>query len=429
MFLCFSMFGVRIGNITKVFAREVLDSRGNPTVRAVVITKGGIGNATAPSGASTGVHEALELRDGGRRYGGRGVKKAVANVSGRIAKTLFGMDVGNQGEIDRAICELDGTANKSSLGANATVAVSMAAMNCAADEAGIGAYRLLGGKLLPSPMMNLINGGKHAGSGLSVQEFMAFPHGFKTFSDALCAGVEVYHCLGGMVAKKYGKGATGLGDEGGFAPPCKSTREALGILEKAIDECGYCGKISIALDAASSSFFDDKSGYLLDGKIISSSELEDFYVQLASEFPIVSIEDPFEEESCGEFASLRKRLAGKAQIVGDDLICTNVERLRMAIAQKSASALLLKVNQIGTVTEALQAAALCRKNKMAVVVSHRSGESEDCAIADIAVGIGCGQIKAGAPARGERTAKYNRLLEIEEECGGAFAGKSRLLLS
>jgi enolase len=357
------------------------------------------------------------------------VRKAVANVNGRIAKALFGMDVGAQGEIDSKMCALDGTANKSSLGANATVAVSMAAMNCAADEAGVGAYRLLGGKLLPAPMMNLINGGKHSGSGLSVQEFMAFPLGFKTFSDALCAGVEVYHCLGGIVAKKYGKAATGLGDEGGFAPPCKSTREALGLLEKAIDECGYSGKISIALDAASSSFFDNKSGYLLDGKRISPSELEDFYAQVASEFPLVSIEDPFEEESFGQFASLRKRLAGKVQIVGDDLICTNVQRLRMAIGEKSASALLLKVNQIGTVTEALQAADLCKKNKMAVAVSHRSGESEDTFISDLAVGISCGQIKTGAPSRGERTAKYNRLLEIEAECGGKFAGKSCLRLS
>jgi enolase len=429
MFFCFSKPGVEIGKITKVFAQEVLDSRGNPTVRAMVASSGGVGKATAPSGASTGVHEALELRDGGGRYGGRGVRKAVANVNGRIAKALFGMDVGAQGEIDSKMCALDGTANKSSLGANATVAVSMAAMNCAADEAGVGAYRLLGGKLLPAPMMNLINGGKHSGSGLSVQEFMAFPLGFKTFSDALCAGVEVYHCLGGIVAKKYGKAATGLGDEGGFAPPCKSTREALGLLEKAIDECGYSGKISIALDAASSSFFDNKSGYLLDGKRISPSELEDFYAQVASEFPLVSIEDPFEEESFGQFASLRKRLAGKVQIVGDDLICTNVQRLRMAIGEKSASALLLKVNQIGTVTEALQAADLCKKNKMAVAVSHRSGESEDTFISDLAVGISCGQIKTGAPSRGERTAKYNRLLEIEAECGGKFAGKSCLRLS
>lgn len=429
MFFCFSKPGVEIGKITKVFAQEVLDSRGNPTVRAMVASSGGVGKATAPSGASTGVHEALEMRDGGGRYGGRGVRKAVANVNGRIAKALFGMDVGAQGEIDSKMCALDGTANKSSLGANATVAVSMAAMNCAADEAGVGAYRLLGGKLLPAPMMNLINGGKHSGSGLSVQEFMAFPLGFKTFSDALCAGVEVYHCLGGIVAKKYGKAATGLGDEGGFAPPCKSTREALGLLEKAIDECGYSGKISIALDAASSSFFDNKSGYLLDGKRISPSELEDFYAQVASEFPLVSIEDPFEEESFGQFASLRKRLAGKVQIVGDDLICTNVQRLRMAIGEKSASALLLKVNQIGTVTEALQAADLCKKNKMAVAVSHRSGESEDTFISDLAVGISCGQIKTGAPSRGERTAKYNRLLEIEAECGGKFAGKSCLRLS
>jgi enolase len=279
-------------------------------------------------------------------------------------------------------------------------------------------------------MMNVLNGGKHAQTGLSVQEFLIYPLGFKSFSDALYAGAETYHCLRGIIAKKYGGAAVGLGDEGGFAAPCKSAADALSLLESAIGEAGYGKRVKIAIDAAASSFFDAKSGcYTVDGKRMSCAQLADFYLSLAKEFPIVSIEDPFDEEAFEDFAHLRKRLSGRAQIVGDDLVVTNVSRLKQAIAYNSISALLLKVNQIGTLTESVAAAALCRRSGLGVVVSHRSGETEDSCIADIAVGLGFGQIKAGAPARGERTAKYNRLLQIEEELQpGSFAGASGLSL-
>ena len=421
-----------MSRITKVRAREVLDSRGNPTVQAEVFSEKGWGRATAPSGASTGKHEALELRDGGKRYGGKGVKKAVANVNGQISKALFSADVSDQNSIDALLCGLDGTPNKSRLGANATTAVSLATAQCAASEAGVGLYRLLCGQgkpLLPAPMMNVLNGGKHAGSGLAVQEFMIFPLGFTSFSEALRAGSEIYHELGSLVARKYGKAATGLGDEGGFAPPCKSTREALGIIESAVDECGYGSKVRLAIDSAASSFYNARTGkYAMDGKELSAGQLSDFYVRLVKEYPIVSLEDPFDEECFGEFAELHRRLSGKVQVVGDDLLVTSVQRLRMGIESGSMGALLLKVNQVGTLTEALEAASLCRKSGLGVIVSHRSGETEDCSIADIAVGIGCGQIKTGSLARAERTAKYNRLLQIEEELpGGSFAGGSRIV--
>lgn len=421
--------GVTTGRIRQIHAREVLDSRGNPTVQADVFSERGFGRATAPSGASTGVHEALELRDGGARYGGKGVKKAVANINGPIAKALCGMDASDQKAIDSALCELDGTENKSRLGANTTTAVSLACAQCAANEQGVGLYKLLSkGKkpLLPSPMMNVLNGGKHAGSGIAIQEFMIFPIGFKSFTDALCAGSEIYHELGSLIAKKYGKQATGLGDEGGFAPPCKSSEDALSIMEAAIDGCGYQKEVKFAIDAAASSFYDSKSkNYAIDGKKLSAGELSDMYIGLVKSFPIVSLEDPFDEESFNEFAFLRKKLSGKVQVVGDDLLVTNVSRIRAAIRQSSVSALLLKVNQVGTLTEALDAAELCFKSGMGVVVSHRSGETEDTAIADIAAGIACGQIKTGSLARGERTAKYNRLLQIEEELPqGSFAGGS-----
>lgn len=417
-----------MGKITGIFAREVIDSRGNPTVQAEVRSERGFGRATAPSGASTGVHEALELRDGGKRCGGKGVRKAVANVNGKIAKALAGMEVSGQKAIDSAMVSLDGTKNMSSLGANATTAVSLAVAQCAASEQGVGLYLMVGGKkkLLPAPMMNVLNGGKHAANGIAIQEFMIFPTGFRSFSDALFSGTEIYHELGRLVAKKYGKGTTGLGDEGGFAPPCKDTRSALSLLESAIGECGYGKKVLLAIDAAASSFYDAKSkSYLVDGRALSAGALSDFYVSLSREFQIASIEDPFEEDSFQEFAVLKKKLAGKVQIVGDDLLVTNVSRIGTAIEKRAVSALLLKVNQIGTLTGALDAAVLCSRNGMGTVVSHRSGETEDTSIADIAVGIGCGQIKTGSLARSERTAKYNRLLQIEEELpAGSFAGGS-----
>lgn len=454
-----------MSNITKVFAREVLDSRGNPTVQADVFSERGFGRATAPSGASTGIHEALELRDGslpledcasrtanrsaaqqntlcsvrahssrklesggGARYGGKGVLKAVGNVNSRIAKALIGRDASSQEDIDYAMIELDGTENKSSLGANATTAVSLAVAQCAAAEARVGLYRLISGKkkILPAPMMNVLNGGKHAANGVAIQEFMFFPLDFPSFSEALRAGAEIYHSLGRLITAKYGKGTTGLGDEGGFAPPCRETREALDLLVSAIDDCGYAGKVKLAIDAAASSFYvPEGKKYEIDGKKVSAGELSDIWVTLCKGYPIASLEDPFEEDSFSEFASLRKKLAGKVQLVADDLFVTNVSRIQVGIKKKSASALLLKVNQIGTLTEALEASALCLKNGMGTVVSHRSGETEDTTIADIAVGIGCGQIKTGSLARAERTCKYNRLLQIEEEIGAkAFARDS-----
>ncbi len=399
-------------------------------MQADVSTARGFGRASAPSGASTGIHEALELRDGGRKWGGKGVSKAVANVNGKIARALRGHEVSSQQGIDALICRLDGTPNKSRLGANATTAVSLACAQCAADEKGVGLYRLLGGKKLPAPMMNVLNGGKHAMTGLSIQEFMVFPLQFPSFSEALRAGTEIYQTLRGIIAKKYGGAATGLGDEGGFAPPCKDAHEALSLLEKAIGDCGYQKRVKIAIDAAASSFYQEKAGnYLVDRKKMSSGQLTDFYALLAKSYPIISIEDPFHEEAFGDFAALRRKLSGKAQLVGDDLVVTSVPRLLQAMKQRSISSLLLKVNQVGTLSEAIDAAMLCRRNKLGVVVSHRSGETEDATIADIAVGLNCGQIKTGASARGERTAKYNRLLQIEEELpSGSFARASGIVL-
>ncbi|MCX6778544.1 MAG: phosphopyruvate hydratase [Candidatus Micrarchaeota archaeon] len=411
--------------IKSIFAREVLDSRGNPTVEAEVATSsGGFGKAIAPSGASTGAHEALELRDGGKRYGGKGVLKAVANVNTKIARALKGMDAAKQREIDETMLELDGTENKTNLGANATVAVSMACSRAAANSLGIPLHahfsKLSGrkGKLLPVPMLNVLNGGKHAGTRLSIQEFMIIPKGAKSFPECLQISAETYHALGSILKKKYGVTAKNVGDEGGYAPPINSTEEALDALVQAIEECGYSKKIFLGIDSASSSFYDEKSGkYKLDGKMASKEHLLEFYVQLASKYPIISYEDPFAEEDFESFAMLVRKVAPKIQVVGDDLVVTNVKRIREAIRRKSMTALLLKVNQIGTITESLAAAKMCFENGMSVVVSHRSGETDDDTIADLAVGIACGQIKTGAPARGERTAKYNRLLRIE----GSFA--------
>ena len=413
-----------MSKIIRVAAREILDSRGNPTVQADVHSQHGFGRASAPSGASTGAHEAHELRDGGKRYSGKGVKKAVANVNGSIAPALRGKEVSGQQAIDALLCSLDGTPNKSKLGANATTAVSLAVAQCAAAERGVGLYSLMGGRTLPAPMLNVLNGGKHASCALAMQELMIFPLYFDSFSSALQAGTEIYHALGALIAKKFGPQAKLLGDEGGFAPPLRSTSQALDLLESAIKECGYGKKVKIAIDAAASSFYDSKTRkYSVDGKKLSASQLSDFYCTLAKSYQLVSLEDPFEEESFGEFAALRKRLAGKTQIVGDDLLVTNVSRIKEAIRQGSCSSLLLKVNQIGTLSESLEAAHLCKAKGLGVIVSHRSGETEDSTIADIAVGIACGQIKTGAPARAERTAKYNRLLQIEEELGSGHYAK------
>jgi enolase len=419
-----------MAKITKAIGRQIIDSRGNPTLEAEIWCGNVMGYAAAPSGASTGSHEALELRDGGKPFHGKSVLNAVANINKKIAKKLVGMDASNQRAIDSALISLDGTPNKSVLGANATVAVSLAASHAAANCKGIGLYAHLGGKILPVPMMNVINGGMHAGSGLAIQEFMVMPVGCKSFSSALQAGCEIYSTLRGTIKSRFGPGATSVGDEGGFAPHAHGTEEAISLILSAIKENGYENEVKLAIDAAASSFFQISSRkYSIDGRDLSSGELLDFYSSLCAKYPIVSLEDPFHEDDFDSFAAIRKKLSGKVQVVGDDLTVTSMPRLQIAIERRSISSLLLKVNQVGTLSEALDAAALCKKSKLGVVVSHRSGETGDDSIADIAVGIGCGQIKAGAPCRGERTAKYNRLLRIEEELGkkGKFAGKSGLV--
>jgi enolase len=406
--------------ITAVWAREILDSRGNPTVEVDVVTENGFGSAAAPSGASTGQHEAHELRDGGARYLGKGVLNAVDNVNNLIGPALLDMDIEDLAAIDLKMRQLDGTPDKSRLGANATVAVSMAALRAASSSSGKMLHEYLGGTVLPRAMFNIINGGKHAGGKLAVQEFLIMPEA-DTFAGRLRMASEIYHVLGKQLSSKYGPAARNVGDEGGYAPPIDNTYVALDSLVAALEETGYTGRCGLAFDAAASSFYSNGS-YAIDGKQLKESELIDYYADVAKAYRLVSIEDPFDEESFGAFASLVKELPG-VQIVGDDLVVTNVARIRRAIDEKSMTALLLKINQIGTVSEALDAAKLCRENGLNIVVSHRSGETEDCFIADFTVGINAGQIKTGAPARGERTAKYNQLLRIEERmASGAAAG-------
>ncbi|MCX9025927.1 MAG: phosphopyruvate hydratase [Candidatus Methanoperedens sp.] len=411
--------------IEHIHAREILDSRGNPTVEVDIETESGFGRASVPSGASTGTNEALELRDKDKRYLGKGVTKAVTNVNTIIAEAILGMDVRDQREIDTTMLELDGTQNKSILGANAILGVSLAVAHAAADSIGISLYRYLGGTnafTLPCPTMNVINGGKHAGNDLAIQEFMIQPGGAKTFSEALRMGAETYHTLGAILVKKYGNSAVNVGYEGGYAPPLKNTTDALDALTDAIEVAGYNKKITIGLDSAATEFYKDGK-YKVDGKKFSSGELIDFYAQLVDTYPILSIEDPFEEESFEDFAELTKKLKDTI-IIGDDLFVTNVKRLEKGIKMNAGNALLLKVNQIGTLSESFDAARLAQKNKFKVVVSHRSAETEDTTIADISVAIGAEFIKTGAPARSERNAKYNQLLRIEEELGkaGRFVG-------
>ena len=406
--------------IENIHAREILDSRGNPTVEVDVTTEIGFGRASVPSGASTGTNEALELRDKDNRYHGKGVKIAVNNVNTEIKKALLGIDARNQRDIDRLMLELDGTQNKSRLGANAILGVSLAVAHAAADSLGLSLYRYLGGTntfTLPCPTMNVINGGKHAGNELAIQEFMIQPVGAKTYSEALRMGAETYHTLGTVLSKKYGTSAVNVGYEGGYAPPLATTRDALDSIIYAIEETGYEKKITIGLDAAASEFFK-KDKYSIDGKTLSNGELADYYADLVKTYPILSIEDPFHEEAFDDFAALTKNLKDKI-IVGDDLFVTNPKRLEKGIKMNAANALLLKVNQIGTLSEAFDAARLAQKNKYKVIVSHRSAETEDTTIADISVALGAEMIKTGAPARSERNAKYNQLLRIEEELGKA----------
>lgn len=401
--------------IKEVTARMIFDSRGNPTLQAIMLAPNGTGTADAPSGASTGKYEAVELRDGGNAYGGKGVCKAIESVR-RISNVIKGMDVTDQRKIDNAIIAADGTPNKSNFGANATTAVSLAVARTAANCTGKELFDYLNASAnrLPLPMMNIINGGKHAGSGLAVQEFMVVPLGAKSFAEAMRMGTEVYHALKGLIEDRYGKGATGVGDEGGFAPQIKKTRDALDIIMRAIEKSGYASEMKVSLDCAASSFYMKKK-YKIDGRSMGADKLLDFYLGITDEYPIFSIEDPFDEEDFASFAKLCK--AGKCKVVGDDLTVTSVERIQKAINMGSIDTLLLKVNQVGTLSEAMDAAMLCRNNKCGIIVSHRSGETCDPFIADLAVALDCGMIKAGAPCRGERVAKYNRLLEIESLLG------------
>ncbi len=411
--------------IEHIHAREILDSRGNPTVEVDVLTESGFGRASVPSGASTGTNEALELRDKDKRYLGKGVAKAVNNVNTEIKEALTGLDVRDQREIDGLMIELDGTENKARLGANAILGVSLAAAHAAADSLGISLYRYLGGTnafTLPVPTLNVVNGGKHAGNELVIQEFMLQPRDAKTFKEAIRMGAETYHTLGSILVKKYGNSAVNVGYEGGYAPPLKNTTDALDALAGAIEEAGYDKKISVGLDCAASEFYK-KGKYTIDGKTYSAGDLVDLYADLVRTYPILSIEDPFEEEAFGDFAALTEKLKDTI-IIGDDLFVTNVKRLEKGIKMKAGNALLLKVNQIGTLSEAFDAARLAQKNGYKVVVSHRSAETEDTTIADISVALGAEMIKTGAPARSERNAKYNQLLRIEEELGkaGRFGG-------
>ncbi|MHA1707848.1 MAG: phosphopyruvate hydratase [Candidatus Heimdallarchaeaceae archaeon] len=404
--------------IKKVKAREILDSRGNPTVEVDVYTKNGFGRAMVPSGASTGKFEALELRDKDGRFLGKGVLKAIENIETNIAPKIIDLDSTNQHEIDYLMIDLDGTENKSRLGANAMLGVSLAVCKAAADSLNLPVYRYLNAdaNTLPVPMLNVINGGKHAGGNLKIQEFMLIPHGFAKYKDALRAACEVYQTLKKNL-KRFGPSAINLGDEGGFGSPVDTAPEALQMLVDAIHDVGYeAGKqISIGLDSAASEFFENGL-YEVDGNKLTGDELIEYYLELIDQYPIISLEDPFDENDFLSFAKLLAKVIN-ISIVADDLTVTNPKRIQMAIDQKSANYLLLKVNQIGTLTEAIKAAELARNSGWGINISHRSGETEDAFIADLAVALAAERIKTGAPARGERTAKYNQLLRIEEELG------------
>ena len=416
--------------IDAIHAREILDSRGNPTVEVeVLLSDGQIGRAAVPSGASTGEHEAVELRDGDKgRYLGKGVQKAVDAVIDQIAPALIGFDATDQRSIDQSMIDLDGTANKSKLGANAILGVSLAVANAAAASADLPLYKYLGGPnahVLPVPLMNILNGGSHADSDVDIQEFMVVPLGAETFSEGLRWGVEVYHALKAVLQAKGL--STGLGDEGGFAPNLPSNRAALDLIQEAIRNAGYTPgqDIALALDVASSEFFKD-GAYQFEGKSLSSSEMSAYYAELVADYPLVSIEDPLDENDWEGWKTLTDAIGDKVQIVGDDLFVTNPERLQTGIDSKTANSLLVKVNQIGSLTETLDAVSLAQRAGYTTITSHRSGETEDTTIADIAVATNAGQIKTGAPARSERVAKYNQLLRIEEELDDAarYAGRS-----
>jgi enolase len=406
--------------IEDIRAREVLDSRGNPTVEVTVrLEGGGLGKFSVPSGASKGKREALELRDGGKWLRGMGVVKAVRNVNEIIRPSLLGVDASIQALVDSILIQLDGTPNKSRLGANSILGVSVASAKASADQLNIPVYRYLGGafsNVLPVPLMNIINGGKHAGNDLSIQEFMIVPVNFKTFKDALFAGVSIYMELRSLLEERYGRHAINLGDEGGFAPPMKRTEEALDSLVSSIERAGFEGEVKLAIDCAASNLYADGK-YNIDGASLTREELMSFYESIVDRYPIIAIEDPFHEEDLDSLSELTKKLGHRILLVGDDYFVSNERYLRKGIEAKAGNAILLKLNQIGTLTEAFRTASLAFRYGYKVIVSHRSGETNDPFISDLSVALNCGYIKAGAPARGERVAKYNRLLEIEEELG------------
>ena len=418
--------------ITEIRGRQVLDSRGNPTVE-VELRAGATGRAIVPSGASTGVHEAVELRDGGAPYGGKGVEQAVANVNGEIADVILGCDVMDQEALDRTLIELDGTPNKGRLGANAILGVSLAAAKSAAAESGVSLFRHLGGEdaaTLPVPMMNVINGGVHADNSIDLQEFMLVPGGASSYSEGLEIGVEVYHALKKLLAERGL--STLVGDEGGFAPNLESSETAIELILEAAGRAGHAERIAIALDPASSEVFSDGT-YRFEGREKSSAEMPAFWAEIVDRYPVVSIEDGAAEDDWESWLALTERLGDRVQLVGDDLFVTNPRRLQEGIDRGVANSILVKVNQIGTLTETIEAVRLAQANGYTAVMSHRSGETEDATIADLAVALGTGQIKTGAPARSDRVAKYNQLLRIEEELGdravypgwGSFARSRR----
>jgi len=408
--------------ITGVSARQVLDSRGNPTVEAQIALGSAIGSAIVPSGASTGIHEALELRDGLSAFGGKGVLKAVNNIKRKITPKIINKNFSSGKEFDEFLLSLDGTVNKSRFGENAILSLSMAFRRALADKQGLGLFQVLANEFsnkkltLPVPFSNVINGGVHAGNELEMQEFMIAPIKAKSFSEGVQIVSETYHLLKKTIQKKYGKNATNVGDEGGFAPPVKDARQALNLLTKAISESGYEKELAIAMDPASSEFYNKRSKTYLTKKL-SSDKLQKYYESLLSNYNIVSLEDPFEQDDFDAWKKITKKNGRKYQIVGDDLTVTNPARVGLSVDQKLCNALLLKVNQIGTITESLTSARIALDAGWNVMVSHRSGETEDSFIADLTVGLGTGQIKLGAPARSDRVAKYNQLLRIEEFLG------------
>lgn len=416
--------------IASVYGREILDSRGNPTVEVdVLLDDGSFGQAAVPSGASTGAFEAVERRDGDKgRYLGKGVIEAVKAVNEIIAPALEGLDSTEQRSIDQVLLDLDGTENKGSLGANAILGVSLAVAKAAADASDLPLYKYLGGPnahLLPVPMMNILNGGSHADSNVDIQEFMIAPIGAATFSEALRTGVEVYHSLKALLKEKGL--STGLGDEGGFAPDLPSNRAALDLITEAIQRAGYTpgADIALALDVAATEFYAD-GVYTFEGEQRTPEQMSDYYKELVEAYPLVSIEDPLDEDDWAGWKTLTEAIGAKVQLVGDDLFVTNPDRLAKGIEADTANSLLVKVNQIGSLTETLDAISLAQRSTYTTMISHRSGETEDTTIADISVAVNAGQIKTGAPARSERVAKYNQLLRIEEELGDAarYAGKS-----